>query len=91
MSEFNMLGWNIFFAMYAIGLPLVVVVIAEIMIHDEVKTRKQLKYFGELYGKCIQIHGLEFSQRLYDGCRYPWIGMEKMIAVFEHHCGLEGK
>ena len=34
----------------------------------------------------IEKHGLAFAQKVYDGCRNTWIGMDNLIAVFEHHC-----
>ena len=56
------------------------------------KSKEQMRYFEELYRKCIDIHGLAFAQKIYNGCRNPlWIGMDNVIAVFEHHCGIENE
>ena len=69
-----------------VGILLISIIIIDIV--EGRKSKKQIKYFEELYKKCIEMHGLAFAQKLYDCCREPlWIGLEKTIAVFEHHCG----
>lgn len=74
----------------AIGLFLAIIVVIDIV--DNVKFKKQSKRFGELYQMCIQKHGLAFAQKVYSGCTRPvWIGMDKMISVFEHHCGVKNE
>lgn len=68
-----------------VGILLILLIIIDIV--EGRKSKKQIKYFEELYKKCIEMHGLAFAQKLYDGCRRPlWIGMDNVIKVFEHHC-----
>ena len=56
------------------------------------KRKEQQERFAEVYKMCVDKHGLEFARKVYDSCTKPlWIGMDKMIVVFEHHCGIENE
>ena len=73
-----------------IGAFVVYLVVADIV--HSIKLKEQQKRFAEVYQMCIDKHGLEFAKKVYDGCTKPlWIGMDKMIAVFEHHCGIKNE
>jgi hypothetical protein len=90
MNGFNI---QLYVALAMWALPVVVtILLTSIIVIDIIegkKTKSQLKRFEELYKKCIEMHGLTFAKKLYDACNEPlWIGTEKMIAVFEHHCGV---
>lgn len=74
-----------------VGVALLLAIIIAMDVVDGIKFRKQKQRFFELYGMCIEKHGLSFAQKVYEGCRNPWIGMDKMIAVFEHHCGIKNE
>lgn len=79
----------IFGMMFALPIAVAILLISIIVIEvkDRKKSKAQMRRFEELYRKCIEMHGLAFAQKLYDGCRNPlWIGMDNVIKVFEHHC-----
>jgi hypothetical protein len=91
MKGFN-LQLYVTLAMWAlpVGVAILLIVLITMDIIEGRKTKLQLKRFEELYKKCIEMHGLPFANKLYDCCRHPlWIGLEKTIAVFEHHCGIQ--
>lgn len=58
-------------------------------IFHDIKTKKQLNRFEELYKQCAKKYGLDFAKKLYTGCTEPYIGLTKTIEVFEHHCNAE--
>jgi hypothetical protein len=91
MNSFNIQLDVITLAMWAlpVGVTILLIAIIAIDVIEGKKTKSQMKRFEELYKKCIKMHGLAFAQKLYDACRNPlWIGLEKTIAVFEHHCDI---
>lgn len=90
MIDANISLWVIL-AMLAlpVGVGALLICFIAMDIADLRKTKEQIEYLKELYKKCIEMHGLKFAQKLYDGCREPlWIGLENTIMVFEHHCGI---
>ena len=67
-----------------VGILLIAIIVIDIV--EGRKTKKQMARFKELYSMCIEKHGLDFAQKLYNACREPWIGIENVLKVFEHHC-----
>ena len=88
MIDTNISLWTAL-AMFAlpVGVCILLISIIAIDVIEGKNSKTQMKRFEKLYKKCVEIHGLVFAQKLYDMCRDPWIGINNVIAVFEHHCG----
>ena len=87
MMNFNM-ELYVTLAMWAlpVGISILLAILVITDIVEGRKSKKQMVRFKELYQACINKHGIEFAKKLYDACLEPWIGMDNVIKVFEHHC-----
>lgn len=89
-------GWEACIYMVMFGLPIVMVILLIAIVIIDIKrgieSKKQQERFAKLYKMCIEKHGLAFAKMVYEGCTKPlWIGMDNIISVFEHHCGIQNK